>query len=218
MVRQGLIAVFVMMFGVVGCADAQYGNGMGKQRRGQRDGSCCGVARRGGDRGGPAARSAEGPACRGGPCACRPATATSRAPADAALAEALQAALVSEWENEEYYALVIQKFDASYPYENLIAAERRHAAAIGRLLDIYGVSKPTRPDMKAESLPATLTEATSQAIASEEATVRLYERLLAAEPPSDVRAVFERMAEVSRDRHVPALKRALDAAGKKVSG
>lgn len=214
MVRQGLIAVFVMMFGVVGCADARYGNGMGQQRRGQRDRSCCGVARHGGDRGGPAAR----PACAGRPCACQPATAASRAPANAGLAEALRAALVSEWENEDYYALVIQKFDASYPYENLIAAERRHAAAIGRLLDIYGVSKPTRPDMKAESLPATLTEATSQAIASEEATVRLYERLLAAEPPSDVRAVFERMAEVSRDRHVPALKRALDAAGKKVSG
>ena len=213
MTRHGFIVAVALIAGFTGCTDNSFSRSPGRQRHRMQAGQPC-----------------AGCVCRG--CAAQPARCGRRAgggrdrgaaisektAVGPELARALQTALLAEWDNEAFYEMVIERFDAGRPYTNLVAAEKRHAGAIGGLLDAYGVDRPARPTLDPKTIPATLREATERAIASEAQTMEMYERMLAAPAPPDVTAVFRRMAEVSRDRHMPALQRALGEPTGKGSG
>lgn len=132
-------------------------------------------------------------------------------PAAGAITEAeravLNSALIDEYQSEGLYADALARFGTNRRFENLQAAEGRHAAAILALFDRYGVSAPSRDELERAALPNTLKETIELAIQLESDQGPLYDRLLRSVEKPDIRGVFERLREVSLSRHLPALQR-----------
>jgi len=127
--------------------------------------------------------------------------------------EALFVALDDEHHAEATYAAIIARHGDVRPFSNIIKAERRHAAAIAKVLKAYNVAVPGNGYLSGhlalEDTPDQLGEACAQGVAAEIENVRLYdERLIptvAAFP--DIAALFTELRDSSRDRHLPAFRR-----------
>ena len=119
-------------------------------------------------------------------------------------------ALDDERKAEATYAAVIRKFGEVRPFINIIAAERRHSAAIERQMTRLGFAIPANAWEGKGVAPATLAEACSMAIEAEIDNIALYDRLLPAIPDDVVRQVLQNLQNASRDNHLPAFSRCLE--------
>lgn len=129
---------------------------------------------------------------------------------DINLEAVLLEALDDERKAEATYAAVIRKFGKVRPFINIIAAERRHSAAIELQMVRLGFPIPTNHLEGKGSAPATLAEACRIAIEAEIENIALYDRLLPAIPDDVVRQVLQNLQDASRDNHLPAFRRCLE--------
>lgn len=119
----------------------------------------------------------------------------------------LRRALLEEYRAEMLYTDAVAKFGAVRPLDNLRVAEGHHIAAVRALFDRYDLTPPSRDEADRIAIPATFA-ATLQAAAELEAGEGpLYTSLLESVEKDDVRAVFERLRQVSLERHLPAVQR-----------
>jgi hypothetical protein len=122
-------------------------------------------------------------------------------------------ALDDEYHAQATYAAVIDRFGPERPFVNIIEAEKRHAAAIIRLLEACGVEYPANPyisgDKPLEALPATLAQCCEVGVAAEIENIRLYDEdlLPAVAGHAEASAILKRLRDASQDRHLPAFKR-----------
>ena len=119
-------------------------------------------------------------------------------------------ALDDERKAEATYAAVIRKFGEVRPFINIIAAERRHSAAIERQMARLGFAIPANPREGKGVALATLAEACSMAVEAEIENIALYDRLLPAIADDVVRQVLQNLQDASRDNHLPAFRRCLE--------
>ncbi|MFN3684207.1 MAG: DUF2202 domain-containing protein [Fimbriimonadaceae bacterium] len=125
---------------------------------------------------------------------------------------ALRLALADERAAIALYEAAIGALGPHPPFSNLVRAERNHAALVEatmRKLDVPvpdGLPKPAEP-------PASRKDALEAAIRAERENVALYDRLLRLDLSLEVRRTLETLQSASRDRHLPALERALGRAG-----
>lgn len=129
---------------------------------------------------------------------------------DINLEAVLLEALDDERKAEATYAAVIRKFGEVRPFINIIAAERRHSAAIERQMVRLGFPIPTNHWEGKGSAPATLAEACRMAIEGEIENIALYNRLLPTIPDDVVLQVLQNLQDASRDNHLPAFRRCLE--------
>jgi hypothetical protein len=144
-------------------------------------------------------------------------TPLNQQPAGQTLTEPQRAALLTALDDEYHaqatYAAVIDRFGPKRPFANIIEAEKRHAAAIIRLLEACGVEYPANPyssgDKPLETLPATLAQCCEVGVAAEIENVRLYDEdlLPAVAGHAEASAILKRLRDASKDRHLPAFKR-----------
>ena len=138
---------------------------------------------------------------------------------DVALIEPkLASALADELQARALYARVIEQFGELRPFSNIIHAEERHAELLGRLYQEYGLAVPEEQSAAEEPSKdplrfATLAEAAQAALDAELANAELYDDLLSGVSDPDVIAVFEQLQWASRERHLPALQRAVETGG-----
>jgi len=119
----------------------------------------------------------------------------------------LIAALDDEHQARATYAQVIEDFGDVRPFSNIVEAEDRHARALIRLFERYGV--PVPPDTWPARAPryGSLREACEAGVAAEVANARLYDDLLSGTDRADIREVYENLREASQERHLPAFRR-----------
>lgn len=121
---------------------------------------------------------------------------------------ALKLALADERSAIALYEAALRTFGERTPFSNLVRAERTHAALVEATMERLGVPVPKDPHPEAEA-PATWEQALEEGIRAERENVALYDRLLRMDLSPEVRQTLERLLAASRDRHLPALERAL---------
>lgn len=126
---------------------------------------------------------------------------------------ALLAALDDEHHAEATYAGILERHGDVRPFSNIIRAERRHAAAIATVLKAYGIAVPRNGylsgDLPLDPVAETLGAACATGVDAEIANVRLYDaQLIPAVAGLDgIVALFTKLRDSSRDRHLPAFRR-----------
>lgn len=131
--------------------------------------------------------------------------------------EALIAALAGpdgEYAAHAQYSAIIDKFGEVQPYVTIRMAESRHIAALERQFEKYGIKVPANKFEGAAKAPKSLTDAATEAIASEEKNVALNDDALKkVEQYPDLTRVFSNLRTASKEAHLPAFKTAAEKGG-----
>ena len=135
---------------------------------------------------------------------------TAAAPLSAPVLQAMESTLQDEYHAEAIYRGVIEDFGAIRPFENIVQAEVRHAAAIVGLYDKRGLDPPanlwdTHNVPRFDSVGA----ACAAAAKAEVDNVAIYDEPLALDLPADVRNVFQNNRDASLYNHLPAFQRCM---------
>ncbi len=137
-----------------------------------------------------------------------------------AVVDAILTALDDEYHAEAVYAATLDKFGAdTRPFCNIINAERRHQAALVKLMDKYQIDVPANAylsgDKPFDAIPDSLKEACDIGVAAEIENARLYDEDLlptvAGYP--DITAVFQALSGASTNNHLPAFQRCAERGG-----
>lgn len=120
---------------------------------------------------------------------------------------ALREALDDEYKARATYQGVIDRFGPVRPFVNIIEAEERHANALLRLFERFGI-EPLKDRWAGEvPAPSSLAEACKAGVEAEIENAAMYERLLAQVSDARVRDVLKRLQQASQQRHLPAFRR-----------
>lgn len=134
-------------------------------------------------------------------------------PIDGRVHAAVLEALDDEHRAFALYTAILERFPDAMPFAHIVEAEGRHIALLASVLRAHGREVPANPHLGSpemrRAVPASVACACDIAVEAEIENVNLYvDRLLpeVADHP-DVTAVFMRLMEASRDRHLPAFRR-----------
>ncbi|MDW7670521.1 MAG: DUF2202 domain-containing protein [Bacillota bacterium] len=125
------------------------------------------------------------------------------------LEEMLTYAIEDEYLAQAEYALILDTFDVTRPFSNIIKAEGTHIRLLTPLLAAYDVEVPEKDWASLVSLPGTLAEAYKVGVEAEVINIAMYEQFLQQDLPDDVEAVFERLKAAS-EKHLAAFQRQVD--------
>lgn len=134
-------------------------------------------------------------------------------PLDEDARTAIFEALDDEHRAFAFYSAVLERFPDAMPFAPIVEAEGRHIALLTAVLSAHGLEAPENPHLGSPEVrrrvPASVACACDIAVEAEIDDVALYvERLLPmVEHHPDITAVFVRLMEASRDRHLPAFRR-----------
>jgi hypothetical protein len=148
---------------------------------------------------------------------CLPTVGAPGAPLSAEAKQAVLAALDDEYRCRAFYLAVLKKFPYAWPFTRIVESEERHAVALTRILEAYGVPAPANGHIGSADInrcvPASLACACDIAAQEERDNDRLYaEHLIprvSAYPM--IAQAFERLRLASRECHLPAFATFADA-------
>ncbi|MGZ9116347.1 DUF2202 domain-containing protein [Methylocystis sp. FS] len=120
---------------------------------------------------------------------------------------ALREALDDEYKARATYQGVIDRFGPVRPFVNIIEAEERHANALLRLFERFGIEPPKDRWAGQVPAPSSLAEACKAGVEAEIENAAMYARLLAQVSDARVRDVLTRLQQASQQRHLPAFRR-----------
>lgn len=120
---------------------------------------------------------------------------------------ALREALDDEYKARATYQSVIDRFGPVRPFVNIIEAEERHANALLRLFERFGIEPPKDRWAGQVPAPSSLAEACKAGVEAEIENAAMYARLLAQVSDARARGVLTRLQEASQQRHLPAFRR-----------
>lgn len=129
-----------------------------------------------------------------------------------ASAPTLEQMLVFALEDEHLalasYEAIVEKFNVTRPFTNIMKAELQHIKAIEGLMNTYNIPVPdvTNTAQAEVSVPDTLAEIFQAGVQAEIYNIDLYESFLEQDLPADVRAVFEALMKASQN-HQKAFER-----------
>ena len=124
--------------------------------------------------------------------------------------EALREALDDEHRSWAIYRQVLDDFGDVRPFSNIVEAEARHIRALEQLFERFGLEVPPNPWVGRAPRYESQQEACRAAVEAEIDNDQLYDRLMANTTRADILAVFQRLREASRDRHLPAFRRCVE--------
>jgi rubrerythrin len=128
-------------------------------------------------------------------------------PLEASVRAALERALADERRAEAMYLQVVADHGSVAPFAHASHAENRHSEMILGAFRLRGETPAAAEATAAPPRFASLQEACRAAMQWEEENVALYDELLRAELPQDVRRVFEHNRRASAAHHLPAFQR-----------
>ncbi len=120
---------------------------------------------------------------------------------------ALNEALLEEYRARSFYHDARARFGAVRPFANLERAEQRHVEAILALFDHYQLAPPAADAARPAMTAQTLAGAYALAADLERGEGPFYDRLLSGTDKTDIRTVFERLRQVSLERHLAVVER-----------
>lgn len=140
-------------------------------------------------------------------CAGDPVSVNSTAPLDTPTVSAVRAAIQDEYHASAVYVAIMDRFGSIAPFVNIERAERQHASSLAALLSSRGLPVPDPAPLGDAPAFASVAAACAAAADAEVANIGLYDELLAATLPADVRRVFENNRRASLENHLPAFRR-----------
>lgn len=128
-------------------------------------------------------------------------------------------ALQDEREAIARYRAILDRHGDVAPFSRIAGSERRHEAHLLGLLHEYRIPVPDNVWAGKEILlPITLQEACVEAVKWERENAAMYDRFLKVVEEPDVRAVFTRLRDMSRERHESAFASCVKGGGGKAAG
>jgi len=134
--------------------------------------------------------------------------------------EMLTYAIQDEYLAQAEYAAIIEAFDVTRPYTNILRAEGNHVEALLPLFAAHGVTVPDASIVAGQAvIPDTLEETLAIGVEAEQKNIAMYDAFLEQDLPDDVRVVFENLRDASAN-HLAAFERgaARDGAGNRFGG
>jgi hypothetical protein len=127
---------------------------------------------------------------------------------DPALSTLLTRAIQDEYRAETIYQGVLNDFGALQPFGNVLTAEERHSASIGRLFTNRALAVPTST-WTVGTVPhfSSVSAACAAGVVAERENIAMYDDLLRGDLPADVRQVFSNNRSASVTNHLPAFER-----------
>ena len=124
-----------------------------------------------------------------------------------ALGVILARAIQDEYRAEAIYQGVLNDFGQVPPFANVVGAEERHSAAIARLYASRGETAPAS-QWTIDGAPhfTSIPAACTAGVTAERENIALYDELLRADLPTDVRQVFTNNRSASLLKHLPAFE------------
>lgn len=123
---------------------------------------------------------------------------------------ALTEALEDEYKSRATYRKVIEVFGSIRPFINIVEAEDRHASALLRQFEQFGLQPPKDEWAGRIEAPSSIAAACEAAITAEIENAAMYDRLLEIVDNPSVRDVLLRLQDASQNRHLPAFRRCLE--------
>ncbi|MDW7655930.1 MAG: DUF2202 domain-containing protein [Bacillota bacterium] len=136
------------------------------------------------------------------------------------LEEMLTYAIQDEYLAKDEYTAIIDAFDVTRPYANIIRAEGSHIKALLPLFDAYNIPVPDENAVAGQAvIPETLAETFAIGVEAEKNNIAMYESFLKQVLPDDVRFVFENLRDGSIN-HLAAFERGIsrDGTGNRFNG
>lgn len=123
------------------------------------------------------------------------------------VAAAVDTAIQDEFRAEQIYLRVLLDHGNVLPFFNIVVAEQRHSTALGYVLERRALPLPASL-WTLDNVPrfATITEACAAGAVAEVENIEMYDRLLLADLPTDVRTVFTNNRRASVQNHLPAFE------------
>jgi hypothetical protein len=120
--------------------------------------------------------------------------------------EMLNYGLEDEYLAKAEYELIIDHFDVSRPFTNILKAEENHIVALERLYEAYAIELPTVDPEEHTLLPASVDVAFETGVTAEIKNIEMYESFLEQDLPEDIRFTFEALKNAS-ENHLEAFER-----------
>lgn len=120
--------------------------------------------------------------------------------------EMLDYGLEDEYLAKAEYELIIDHFDMSRPYTNILKAEENHILALERLYEAYDIELPIVHPEEHTLLPESIKAAYDTGITAEIKNIEMYAKFLKQDLPEDIRFTFEALKNAS-ENHIEAFKR-----------
>lgn len=115
-------------------------------------------------------------------------------------------AIQDEFSAQAEYEAIMNKFNVSRPFSNIMKAEVTHISYLKPLFEKYDVNIPSNTASEHVILPATVQETYAIGVEAEIKNIAMYDVFLKQELPSDVRVVFEALKKAS-ESHLRAFSR-----------
>ncbi|MEG1798331.1 MAG: hypothetical protein RR262_17780 [Clostridium sp.] len=125
------------------------------------------------------------------------------------LEDMLTYALQDEYVAISKYSLVVEKFGKQPPFTNIIIAENNHINHLKPLFISYIVPLPVDNSNNYVSAPTSIKESLEDGVQDEAETIAMYNRFLTQNLPSNVKDVFTRIRDTSKN-HLQAFQNALE--------
>jgi len=118
----------------------------------------------------------------------------------------LQRAILEEYMAMNTYQAVLDSFGSQLPFSRIVRAEQKHASALIRVAERFGVSVPENTGEVFEFTYNTLAEACQMGVELEIADAALYDELMARTSNSILIRVYTRLQTASLENHLPAFE------------
>ncbi len=123
--------------------------------------------------------------------------------------EMLDYAMEDEYLALEEYVAIMENFDVSRPFANILKAEETHIKLLEPLFEEYGIQIPSEDWKSRVTIPESLEEAYAIGVEAEIKNIEMYEKFLAQDLPEDMRLTFERLKTAS-EHHLEAFERQVE--------
>lgn len=109
------------------------------------------------------------------------------------------------------YEAIVEAFEVTKPFTNIMKAEAKHIELVEELMLAYDITPPQVDPSDYITLPTSLEEAYKAGVQAEIDNIALYENFLVKyELPEDVQAVFEQLISGS-EKHLKAFERQVES-------
>lgn len=106
------------------------------------------------------------------------------------------------------YQAVIDTYGAVEPYTTILQAELRHANALTRQLNRFGIEVPQNPYLGKVEAPASLTTAAQAWAEGEVLNVEMYDQLIKKNTDPRLDRIFNNLRRASLESHLPLFEKA----------
>ncbi|KAF0091992.1 MAG: hypothetical protein FD141_176 [Fusobacteria bacterium] len=128
---------------------------------------------------------------------------------DMSIGDMLMYAVQDEYIARAEYAAIIEEFDATRPYSNILKSEDTHLDYLKDIYETYDLVFPKDESSALLVMPTSLLESAKAGVQAEIANIAMYEKFLKYELPQDIKNVFDTLVNGSKN-HLAAYQKQVE--------